>query len=159
MGRNAIPKEVKLLKGTVNVTRERQRDEVMPETYVKTPPPPDDLGEIGVELWERVGGQLVALGIFYASLPDYLHALCRTKEIMEEAAADMARDGKYEVDPKTGRRLPSAAYKIFRETWKDFMDIGAKLGLSPADKTKISQSVAAVSTKDKNQIKRIGVTG
>ena len=51
------------------------------------------------------------------------------------------------------------AWKVYKEAIAQMVTIGGKLGFTPQDKTKINSQIAGVSTKDKNKIKKIGVTG
>jgi P27 family predicted phage terminase small subunit len=156
----AVPVEVKEARGTVNVTRERERQEIRPESIDadSIPMPPDELGERGRELWMRLAMQLAGVGILFPSVLEYLEAYCRALESRERAWEEIKDGAFYEYDDKGHRRI-SAAYKIYNEQVSLMVLLGAKLGLSPIDKTKVSQTIAGGKNAGKNDIKRIGVNG
>lgn len=150
--------------GTVNVTRERQKNEIMPETVTvdSIPMPPDYLSERGRELWTRLCMQQAGVGILYPGTFEYLEGYCRAYDIKEAAWLEMQEHGWYvwegQTEKSPGVRRVSQAYKVYNEQVQVMLAIGAKLGISPVDKTKVSQTIAS-RTADKNSIKRIGVTG
>jgi P27 family predicted phage terminase small subunit len=160
MGRHAQPVEVKEVKGTANVTRERERQEIRPESIDadSIPMPPDELGDRGRELWTRIAMQLSSVGILFPSNLEYLEAYCRALEVREISWDEIKRNGIYDEDAKGNRRL-SQAYKAYNEQVAQMIALGAKLGLSPVDKTKVSQNIASGKNAGKNDIKRIGVNG
>ena len=48
-----------------------------------------------------------------------------------EAQEDLAADGNFDIDPKTGRKVPSAAFKVERGLFADLVQICALWGLAP----------------------------
>lgn len=164
MSRRPQPLEIKLAKGTQNRTRERLRNEIMPESVDPNylPLPPSELGPEAAELWTRVCCQQAGVGILFPSTFEYLLGYCRAFEIKEQAWQEVLRDGMYVYEGQTekhpGVRRVSQPYKVYNEQIEKMILLGSKLGLSPVDKTRISQSITT-SNKDKNSIKRIGVTG
>ena len=165
MGRNAQPKEIKELHSTGNITRERRRSEVTytGESNGEVTLPPDHLGLGGQRLWISLVSQLASVKLNFPSTYEYLESYCRAYEVREESWAEMKEHGMYvmegETDTKPGVRRVSQAYKVYNEQIDKMVLIGAKLGLTPVDKTKISTMIVSDTTKDKNSIKRIGLNG
>lgn len=160
MARPPHPLELKIAKGTNNATREELRAEITPESIdvnETTPPPPADLTDSGREVWARLCEQQGSVGILFPSTLDYIHAYCRAHDLREYFFSEIQAHGVYTEDKRAGTRM-SQAYKAYNEQVNIMLAIGGKLGLSPVDKTKVSQIIVD-KTALKNAKKRIGVLG
>lgn len=164
------PIEVKEATKTKNITRARREAELrLPESVdlsdtdlSKLPAAPDHLGQKGADLWYRCAVQLKSVGLLFGSVYEYLESYCRAYELKEEAFAEFKRVGMYvmegETDTKPGVKRVSQEYKVYNEQIDKMMALGAKLALTPADKSKVS-TIIADTTADRNSVKRIGVGG
>lgn len=52
-----------------------------------------------------------------------------------EAQEALAADGVFDFDPKTGRKVPSAAWKVERGNFADLLQVCALFGLAPKFRT------------------------
>lgn len=160
----SIPIEIKMLTGTANSTRARRKGEpeyelieddqiILPPENIKT--------QSGRDLWHRVCHQLSANGILFESCYEFLVVYCVAHETMNEAMETIKKYGMIIVDKTdTGvTRKQNPAYKIYNESFDQMYRIGLQMGFTPVSKTKINSKSLGDNTKEKNQIKKIGVTG
>jgi len=164
------PIEIKEAQGTSNKTRSRREKEIrIPEKVdldqidaSKLPAPPENLVGPGRDLWMRAAVQLKSVGLLFPSVYEYLESYCMAYEIKEQMWKEIKRDGMFviegETETKAGVKRKSQEYLIYQEQIEKMIALGAKLVLSPADKSKVS-SIIADPTADKNSIKRIGIGG
>lgn len=126
------------------------------------PAPPEGLGELGRNLWMRAAVQLKSVGLFFATVYEYLESYCRAYELKEEAWEAIRNGGMYvmegESETKPGVKRVSQEYKVYNEQIEKMAMLGAKLALTPADKSRVT-TIIADTTADKNSVKRIGVGG
>lgn len=164
------PIEIKEARGTANATRTRREKELrIPQEVSITeienagiPTPPQHLGPNGSDLWYRCAVQLKSVGLLFGSVYEYLESYCRAYELKEEAFAEFKRVGMYvmegESETKPGVKRVSQEYRVYNEQIDKMIALGAKLALTPADKSKVS-TIIADTTADRNSIKKIGVGG
>lgn len=170
-GRPRKPIEVKLANKTNNPTRTRREAELIippdpnltDEERAALPVAPDSiLTDKGRDLWYRVVVQLRSVGLFFPSVYEYAESYCRAYEVKEDAFKAIKRDGMYVMEGVTatsdGNKRISQEYKVYNEQIDKMVLLGAKLALTPADKSRVS-SIVADPTADKNAQKKIGVFG
>lgn len=171
-GRPRKPVEIKEAQGTANQTTERRLKEVripMPPEITQAdadalniPAAPDHLGPLGRGLWMRAAVQLKSVGLFFPTVYEYLESYCRCYETKEEAWAYMKQHGKYvmegESETKAGVKRVCQEYKVYNDMIDKMVLLGAKLALTPADKSRVS-AIIADTTADKNSQKKITVGG
>jgi P27 family predicted phage terminase small subunit len=177
LGRNALPKEVKLLKQTGNSTRERQRGEpsypgmVQLVTYNETeedfeisvPEAPEYLSEAAKNLWDRLCVQLAVMKLFPNSVYEYVENYCRLYDISEDAFHRYI-NGEELTDTEGNSytvRGNKDTFRIYKDAVNQMVVIGAKLAFTPVDKTKVNTGLVGDSerTKDKNRQKKVGISG
>lgn len=80
----------------------------------------------------------------------------------EEAYKDFRKAGMYVMEGVTansdGNKRISQEYKVYNDQIEKMVLLGAKLALTPADKSRVS-TIIADTTADRNSIKKIGVGG
>lgn len=169
-GRPRKPIEVKEATKTAHTTRTRREKELRIPTVAEVtddeklsiPSAPDHLGAKGSDLWYRCAVQLKSVGLLFGSVYEYLESYCRAYELKEEAFAEFKRVGMYvmegESETKPGVKRVSQEYRVYNEQIDKMIALGAKLALTPADKSKVS-TIIADTTADRNSIKKIGVGG
>ena len=143
----------------MNLTRARQEKEVRysgKENFEHTLPP-DTLHAAGKILWNKIVAQHASIGLNFPSHYEYLETYCRMHEVREDTWIDL-KSGKFYIDDKGIERV-KASWKVHTEAIRLMHEIGAKLGLTAADKTRISQNILSDPNADKNNQKRISVTG
>ncbi len=155
----AIPVEIKELQGTTNGTRERRKAEprYQSDRNFEITAPPETLTPEAQSLWLSLIAQLASVGLNFPSIYEYLESYCHAWEHKNEAREDLEINGKYLYSIK-GERKINPAWTIYQDSLNNMIIIGAKLGLTPVDKTKIS-TLAIDNTKDKNKAKNISVSG
>lgn len=163
----STPIEVKKARGTANTTRARLKSEPSytmglasldeESGAVTIPVAPDDLSDEAKVVWDRAGYQLASMNLFADTVYEYLHNYCLTYDAARSAWAEYG--GRTTIMNDKGEVKVNPAWKVYKEAIAQMVTIGGKLGFTPQDKTKINSQIAGVSTKDKNQIKKIGVTG
>jgi P27 family predicted phage terminase small subunit len=153
----ATPIEVKRQRGTGHTTRERLKSEVeyLPVPEHAVPMPPEHLSQDGQELWRRLTVQMASVGILFPSCYEYLEAYCKAIENKEIALKELNEYGMFMDDEKVGRKI-NPAYKAYNDAVTQMIALGAKLGLSPVDKTKVNTNLIGKNT-DKNSQKSISV--
>jgi P27 family predicted phage terminase small subunit len=175
LGRTAQPKELKILKQTHNTTRERQRSE--PEypallqlvTYsetedsyeISTPKAPAYLSGSAQNLWDRLCVQLAVMQLFPNSVYEYVENYCRLYDI-SEAAFDRYMNGEVQTDSEGTEYTTTGnkdTFRIYKDAVNQMIVIGAKLGFTPADKTKINTNIIGGKATDKNEQKAIKPRG
>lgn len=134
-GRHKIPTELKVLKGTLRPNRELQ-DEVKYDACTETDPP-DFLSEVGVKEWKRILPMVRKTGIFtdadYYQLGVYCWCLGEMILIMKAIK---------ETD-KTGddrAKFVKNSMRNYSELFKQWSNLSAKFGFTPADRTKIAMT-------------------
>lgn len=171
-GRPKKPIEIKEAQRTVDKTRSRREAEIrIPPAVDLTdddrnslPAAPESLEtKKGKDLWYRVVVQLKSVGLFFPSVYEYAESYCRAYELKEEAYKDFRKAGMYVMEGVTassdGNKRISQEYKVYNDQIDKMVLLGAKLALTPADKSRVSTIVADGTTSDKNSQKRIGVGG
>ena len=163
----SIPIEEKKARGTVNVTRERRKGEPVfgmgmaslnHETGAVTiPVAPDDLSPEAKAIWDRTGYQLASVEIFADSVYEYLYFYCQNYDVARAAWKEYG--GVTTIMNDKAEVKVNPAWKVYKEAVSQMIVIGAKLGFSPVDKTKINAQIVQGSIKDKNSVKKIGVNG
>lgn len=112
--------------------------------------PPAHLNDGAAELWTRITMQLGSIpGLLFPSCFEYVDGYCRQWMIREEAWQDIQRNG-YTVETDAGVRI-NPQLKVFQEAQSQMVVLGAKLGLSPVDKTKVSTGAIGKNTDKNNQ--------
>lgn len=167
-GRPRKPIEIKEAQKTAHQTRSRREAEIkMPQELsemdpMSVPAPPDHLGPLGSALWMRAAVQLKSVGLLFPTVYEYLESYCRCYETKEEAWAYMQENGKYvmegETETRAGTKRICQEYKVYNDQIDKMIALGAKLALTPADKSRVS-TIIADTTSDKNKQKRIGIGG
>ena len=159
------PVELKEILGTKNVTKERRKQEIRydPERNKEVTMPPDYFGEKAKNLWVSNVAQMASVAMNFPSVYEYMESYCRAYELRESAWIEMMHgEGVYvmegETETKPGVRRMSQSYRVYNEQVEKMVLIGAKLGFTPVDKTRISALIIDTE-KDKNGQKRIGAIG
>ena len=142
-GRPPTPTRIKLLKGTNRAHRARNE----PSPTVGVPEPPVDLRGTALELYEATAPELAALGILTTIDGDVLADYCRWRSVQAEALR-IVEEGGLTFTTERGYVQQRPEVSIASTAQKHLNTLGAKLGLSPADRTRLA---VVVGERKKNQ--------
>jgi P27 family predicted phage terminase small subunit len=137
-----VPTRLKVLRGTDRPDRGNP-DEPQPPPVLEAPPPPARLREFGRLEWQRVAPILVNTRVLTQVDLSCLEAYCRHYQEALEADAFLDANGKtyeYGVGEGAARRVmyrERPEVRQARDAWRDMLVAAGKLGLTPADRTRV----------------------
>ncbi len=136
MGRRGPPPKpsaLKKLQGTYRKDR-AARNEIEPKKGC--PDRPTGLDKIARERWDLLAPQLVELGVLTLVDGSVLEGFCRHYSRAVQADRAIDKHGMI-VETPFGPKL-NPAVRVSRESWTVLNQLGSKLGLSPADRARLS---------------------
>lgn len=148
------PTALKLVEGTLNVTRQN-KDE--PKVMPKVPKAPDHLDEEEKAAWKKFGSLLGPMKVCgagdFAALESLVTCWVHSQRLRSQLRADYsAGDLKltYECESKNGAVVehPKAALKILGDVDRRLKDWLGRFGLTPADRSRVSSDGADQGSKD-----------
>ena len=147
-GRKAKPLKTKVLKGTVNVTREAQRGTTMEvERLKEIPTPPESFGDRAKAIWFKNCKILLDIDMLYPTDLDLLEAYCLEFEKYFIATADVNKRGMVLKSKGIERINPNM--KTADQALGRVLNIVSHFGFSPSARTRISMSqLKKVNPKD-----------
>lgn len=118
------------------------------------PEPPLRLKGEGVNFWNSILGEAIHISGYIAVQDIFIfEQLCYTFQTMTSAQSDIELFGNTEID-QNGNRRPSAGYRIYKESLKDFITLCREFGLSPSSRGNIKFTAKGEGKKDlKEQFK------
>ena len=126
------PTEIKVLQGSLNTTRDKDKLEV--EKITSIPEPPEFMSDLAKEFWYRQMTALVKLGLIgtmdITMFEIYCNEMARYWEIHEEM--------KKPMDIMERRTL----YSMLRDAGMITFKIANQYGFTPASRTKIPSQIA-----------------
>lgn len=138
-GRPPLPTALKELRGTARRDRTNER-EPRPEVLTKLPRPPKELDAYGRRHWYRLGRLLIRMGVLteadlitFRLLCMYLGQIDEILEIMRELRPAQ----RYVLRSDKGGHYLNPLHNALRAVAKDAVQLLAKFGFSPADRTRI----------------------
>lgn len=143
-GPKVKPTRLKVLAGTV---RRHRLNENEPQPEVARPEPPEHLCAVAGVEWERVIGQMVALGIMSELDQAVLGAYCQAYG--RWVAAETALTRMAEKDPvthglvirtKSGNAIQNPLVGTANKAMADMVRYAAEFGLTPSARTRVSAS-------------------
>jgi P27 family predicted phage terminase small subunit len=113
-----------------------KRDIEGPEFAVPAgvPKPPKTMGKEGAAFWRQLAPKLHQIGLLTEVDLPLFEQLCGSWDLLQEANRNI-REGKLTTTAKSGYEQVSPWFTIRRETLKQMIQIGARFGLSPSDRT------------------------
>ncbi|MFI6609292.1 phage terminase small subunit P27 family [Streptomyces sp. NPDC050507] len=134
VGRPPKPTAVKRLEGNPGG---RPLNESEPRPPAGVPDPPEWLSETALEEWRRLVPLLVKMRVLTMADRNALAAYCESYS--QFVAATLAvRDGGVLVDSYRGGVAKNPAVQVARDALEQMNRWGAKFGLSPADRARLS---------------------
>jgi P27 family predicted phage terminase small subunit len=128
-GRRPRPSHLKALEG-VRESR-LNRDEPLPSEAAIVPPV--ELQPAAQAVWDRLAPDLIAKRVLTAWDVDSFAVYCRCLTLFNRAVAEVEAEGASTVRKYRGN-VPSPAFRVMIATGKTVTGLGAKFGLSPADR-------------------------
>jgi len=137
VGRNKLPKEVKMLAGTYRPSRDNAGGRLeLPNGPLRCPP--GTPRPIRLQ-FARLLRELGPVGFLRPVDVDNLLTLASAIVAQREAARGLAEHGLVIPDPAHGGRMAKSPYwQIWREAGSVIATLGARFGLSPADRERLS---------------------
>jgi len=142
-GRPRIPRELKELHGSLNVTRDK--DLPIKGTIVLNLEAPSDLNEWGQKYWLEIMEEYQRLGIITRVDVGALHSVCYWFGLMNEAADIVSAKGlEVEVEKVTPKgesytvTETNPMIAVADKAFKNYIAMCREFGLTPASRTRIS---------------------
>lgn len=133
-GRKPKPKALRKLSGNAG---KRPINENEPEfSDIKNIDPPDWLGERATQMWQRVVPELLREKIICITDLHLVESFCMAYEHLRDAQDQIDKFGVI-MQNSSGGPIKNPAYTAFNEANSQMMKLGAALGLSPADRTRL----------------------
>lgn len=141
-GPKTKPTKLKLLKGTA---RKHRLNASEPQPDVALPDPPEHLTAAALSEWDRIAGDLVALGILTdidrGTLAAYCQAYGRWSAAETALARMAARDTMTEglvIKTKSGNLIQNPLVGAANKAMADMVRYAAEFGLTPSARTRVS---------------------
>lgn len=140
-GPKTKPTNLKLLTGTARAHRLNPHE---PKPDVTRPNPPEHLTEAALDEWDRIAGELVALGILTDLDRGALGAYCQAygrwsaaeTALARMAARDSVTDGLI-VKTKSGNLIQNPLVGAANKAMADMVRYAAEFGLTPSARTRV----------------------
>lgn len=135
------PAELAKLKGTFEARRYGGTDDIGEFIFLTTKPnPPERLGLNGAEMWNRIFDCIIHIAN-YISIQDCisLEQICYNYQIMNEAQDDLDKNGITitTVTQKGENKQVNPAFKVYNETYRNFLSGLREFGLTPSSRGSI----------------------
>jgi len=142
MARPPKSKELKAIQGTLRPDRDR-----VPQKRIldqkELPSPQLDLQDHGLDLFKALCIHLNDAGVIWQVDAMMLSMYCKNRELLQEASDSITRLDDLVQEFDNGVIQISPALTVFEKLSKTVITLGAKLGLSPADREKLASLVVA----------------
>ena len=146
-GPKTKPTNLKLLTGTARTHRLNPHE---PQPDVTRPNPPEHLTEAALTEWDRIVGELVALGILTDLDRGALAAYCQAygrwsaaeTALARMAARDTVTDGLI-VKTRSGNLIQNPLVGAANKAMADMVRYAAEFGLTPSARTRVAGMSAA----------------
>jgi P27 family predicted phage terminase small subunit len=139
MARPRKPTALKIIKGTLNVTRANKKE---PRPARAIPSPPEHLTERARTSWAAVSVLLDRMGVLTEADGLVLEGLCEAYADLREARASLQERGglTYEVVSRTGGTMVKAYPEVSMVADADrrLCSWLTKVGMTPADRSRVS---------------------
>lgn len=137
-----LPDEQKKMQGTYQECR--AKNIIQWETMDKIPDPPDLFDEVGATVWYAVCDQLKKRGELCYVYQPVIEAYCVAVMMYRKAKEKLLQDDAKLTATFTNKagatnEVPSAWFKIMKQSQDTMQTFGAKLGLSPLDIQKLPE--------------------
>lgn len=137
MARPPKSKELKAIQGTLRPDRDR-----VPQKRIldqkELPSPQLDLQDHGLDLFKALCIHLNDAGVLWQVDAMMLSMYCKNWELLQEASDSITRLDDLVQEFDNGVIQISPALTVFEKLSKTVITLGAKLGLSPADREKLA---------------------
>jgi P27 family predicted phage terminase small subunit len=138
MAQHRIPTEIKVAKGTVNVSRVLPNEmKVLKTTEVPEPPPM--LNELGQQIWKDVCMELIRNNILASVDKQQIGSYCFHCQIFVDAANQLNTNG-YTESTTNGNIIQSAYVGILNTASNMMHKIAQSIGITPSARTKIGSN-------------------
>lgn len=122
----------------------RSRAVIQWQTMDKVPDPPDLFDEVGATVWYAVCDQLKKRGELCYVYQPVIETYCFAVMMYQRAKRELMKDGAKLTTSYTNKagatnEVPSAWFKIMKQSQDTMVTFGTKLGLSPLDIQKLPQ--------------------
>lgn len=149
-GRPRKPTNLKLVEGTFNVTRERQRhpDGKEPTPSVGIPECPASLSLKAKDAWSKFAKLALDLGTLTVADGEALAGLCETYVELTEARRQLRAGGAeytYVTTNKDGNMMirPRPEIAIIQDADRRYLNWLGRFGLTPADRSRVTVKATA----------------
>jgi P27 family predicted phage terminase small subunit len=132
---NRKPTKIKRAQGNPG-KRPLPQHEPQPTRDVALTPPPH-LNAVAVEEWNRLVGEMDALGVYTSWDRGTMAAYCQAYSEWVTACRRVKREGSI-VTTKNGMKQPNPAQSQLRQARDSLVKYGGLLGLNPSDRTRIA---------------------
>lgn len=135
--RGPAPKarERKILEGTFRKDRDTGPT-LEPTRLTAVPPPPRWLSKVARKEWKRVGSELVSQNALSVTDIGTLEGYCASYGRAVAAEASLAAVGSLVMMTPQGM-IPRPEVNIAKQAWAEVRSFAAKLGATPADRTRV----------------------
>lgn len=143
-GRKPLPTKLKVLKGTLNVTR-TNKDE--PDPTPEIPEPPEHLNEEALKEWDRITKELDKVGLISQLDRTELAMYCQAYSRWVKYEKIVAESSELYESEKGGLQLSPAMWVVNRamEQCHKFL---SEFGMTPSSRSKVSATKKKVGTHD-----------
>lgn len=145
MGRNKLPTELKILKGTLEKSRVL-KDEMKPSTIKNLPYPPEWLGDIAKKEWYVITKELHKLGMLTDLDLSILALYCNEIQTYIECNEILKNKSRVQLFKNPDGSLKYASQSSFQKIANDCLSkalkIATEFGLTPASRTRIGTGIS-----------------
>ncbi len=148
MANNIVPSKIKKVKGTYRADR-AVKNEMEPIPLHKVPKPPESLKGIGLEEWNRVCKNLLALGMLNDIDLSMLAAYCSEISMYSLFIVEAQKNPIIELKTREGTlkaKKENPFFKMAHEALDKAHAIAVQFGFTPASRTKINMPSKADKT-------------
>ncbi len=131
MGRHKTPTNVLEMRGSKHSKGRREKE---PEVEPCEPERPEGLSAEAAAWWDRVLPWLMERQVLTVADGPILADYCRARARLDEAQGVLDEEGIFHTTPN-GHRQPHPALSIERALQDRVTSLGARLGLSPSERT------------------------
>jgi P27 family predicted phage terminase small subunit len=146
-GRPRIPDELKLRKGTLNVSRYNKEQLSTDDLTLNDLRPPTYFNKYAKKFYMDYGKVLIDLGVMKQTDTFSFEALASQVGIYLEALYDIKENGMYQTGTnKNGStyRMQNPSINISNSAYKNIQVALSKLGLTPADRSRVVMELKEV---------------
>ena len=154
MGRPKKNHDLKIIQGTFRPGREQEPPDFFP-LLEKMPPAPDWLGEIGRELWETLGGQLVSSGIITGPDLGAFILLCESRERSQMFRDALTNNGKTSLAAAVADKENAPLYRAFKFEQEFSKKMMQEFGVTPRARNTVSPKATSNTDLETEKMKRL----